>query len=268
MEQAVITQSIGASADSIGARAARHLDLAFRDMMVGRGAELGESYLRQLTGEPHPLGNVALVSDPDNLETTQAAIGPLLASGLPIAVLYPQGVSGSVARSLEALEFEAHGAMPAMAVDIERLATTILPPGYDWSRIGKGNDGRAWAETLAAGYGLPLGLALRFSPEALGADMTPGARTQFFAIRRNGRPVATSLLYMADGLAGIYCVATLQDERGKGLGAHVTAEALRTAHRLGYRVGVLQSSPDGHSVYLGLGFDDFGSIPMFVRMPA
>jgi predicted GNAT family acetyltransferase len=98
--------------------------------------------------------------------------------------------------------------------------------------------------------------------------MAPGARTQFFAIRRNGRLVATSLLYMADGLAGIYCVATLPDERGKGLGAHVTAEALRKAHVLGYRVGVLQSSPDGHSVYLGLGFADFASIPLFVRMPA
>jgi GNAT superfamily N-acetyltransferase len=220
-----------------------------------------------VTGEPHPLGNLAIVSEPGKLEITQAAIGPLLACGFPMAVLYPQGVAAHVARSMVALGFEAHGAMPAMAVDIGRMTATAAPPGYDCSRIGAGNDGRAWAETLATGYGLPLGLALRFSPESLGADMAPDARTQFFAIRRNGRPVATSLLYLADGLAGIYCVATLPEERGKGLGAHVTAEALRTAHRQGYRVGVLQSSPDGHSVYLGLGFEDFGSVPMFVRMP-
>ena len=267
MQQAAIIQSIGSSSESIDDLAARHLDLAFRDMMIGRGAELGESYLLQVTGEPHPLGNVAIVSDPGRLEVTQAAIGPLLTCGLPTAVLYSQGVSASVARSVVALGYEAHAAMPAMAVDIDRMAATSLPAGYDCSRIGAGNEGRAWADALAAGYELPQGLALRFSPELLGADMAPDARTQFFAIRRNGRHVATSMLYLADGLAGVYCVATLLEERGKGLGAHVTAEALRAAHRQGYRVGVLQSSPDGHSVYLGLGFEDFGGVPMFVRMP-
>lgn len=47
-----------------------------------------------------------------------------------------------------------------------------------------------------------------------------------------------------------------------------TAEPLRIARRLGYRVGVLQSSQTGHPVYLGLGFADAGEVPMFVRMPA
>ena len=95
----------------------------------------------------------------------------------------------------------------------------------------------------------------------------PTRKFQFFAIHHNGRLVATSLMYLADGLAGIYCVATLADERGKGLGAHVTAEPLRIAQRLGYRVGILQSSAAGHPVYLRLGFADFASVPMFVRMP-
>jgi len=72
---------------------------------------------------------------------------------------------------------------------------------------------------------------------------------------------------LANGLAGIYCVATLPAERGRGLGAHVTAEALRAAGRLGYGVGLLQSSAAGHSVYQGLGFRDVGSVPMFIRMP-
>jgi GNAT superfamily N-acetyltransferase len=155
-----------------------------------------------------------------------------------------------------------------MAVDIDRMAKTALPPGFDWARIDAGDDGRARTKALANGYGPPPGLARMFSPEALGADMSSDAQVQFYAIRRNGRFVATSLLFLADGLAGIYCVATLPDERGKGLGAHATAEALRAAHRLGYRVGVLQSSTEGHSVYLGLGFEDFSGVPMFVRMPA
>lgn len=75
------------------------------------------------------------------------------------------------------------------------------------------------------------------------------------------------MLYLADGLAGIYCVATLPAEQGRGLAAHVTAEALRAAGRLGYGVGLLQSSAVRHSVYLGLGFRDVGSVLMFIRMP-
>lgn len=97
--------------------------------------------------------------------------------------------------------------------------------------------------------------------------MAADAQTQFFGIRHEGRLVATSLLFLAGGVAGIYSVATLPEERGKGLGAHVTAEPLRVAHALGYGVGVLQSTASGHPVYRRLGFEQVGSVPLFVRLP-
>ena len=77
MPQPAIVPSIASQRDAIGGRAARHLDLVFRELMVGRGAELGDGYLRLITGEPHPLGNVAIVTDAGSPATTQAAIGPL-----------------------------------------------------------------------------------------------------------------------------------------------------------------------------------------------
>ena len=268
MTQSAIVQSIASARETIGTRAAQHIDLCFRRMMTGQGAELGDGYLRMVTGEPHPLGNVAVVSNPTSLKITQTAIAPLLDAAFPTSVLFPNGHSGAVTQYLAGSGYESAGAIPAMALDIDRLAPTALPPGYDCARIGDGDDGRAWTDAFAVGYDLPRGLARLFSPEGLGADMSPGAQTQFFAIHHNGRFVATSLLYLEDGLAGIYCVATLADERGKGLGAHVTAEPLRMAQRLGYRVGILQASTAGHPVYVRLGFADFASVPMFVKMPA
>ena len=268
MTQSAIVQSIASTRETIGARAAQHIDLCFRRMMGGQGAELGNGYLRMVTGEPHPLGNVAIVSDAAELGTTTTAIAPLLECRVPTSVLFPNGLSGAVNQSLVGSGYESVGAIPAMAVDLDRLAATALPPGYDWTRIGDGDEGRAWTNAFAAGYDLPRGLARLFSPECMGADMAPDAPIQFFAIHHNGRFVAVSLMYLADGLAGIYCVATLADARGKGLGAHMTAEPLRIAQRLGYRVGILQSSAAGHPVYLRLGFSDFASVPMFVRMPA
>jgi ribosomal protein S18 acetylase RimI-like enzyme len=267
MHDATPTASMAASRDSIGLRAARHFELSFREFTAGRGAELGPNYLRWVTREAHPLGNVALVSGAGGRDDARAAALPLVTREFPSAALFPEGVSADVAQSLQALGFEGQGEIPAMAVDIPRVAATALPPSYSLTRVGEGGGGQAWAEALAIGYGLPPGLARRFSPEVLGADMAADARTQYFSIVRDGRTVATSLLFLADGLAGIYCVATLPEERGRGLGAHATAEPLRIAQRQGYRVGVLQSSTAGHPVYLRLGFEDVGGIPMFVRMP-
>ena len=265
MQQPTIVQSNGSNRQAVGARAATHLDLVFRHLMRGPGTEQNEHFIRVITGELHPMGNLAIVSDPGDVAVTRAAVGALVEQNLPAAMLYPCGVSDAVAGSVVALGFEPE-AMPAMAVDIERMPATQLPPGYQFTRAGA-QDGAGWADALAVGYGLPGGLAQLFSPATLGADMAADAGTQFFAVMKDGRAVATTLLYLADGLAGIYCVATLPDERAKGLAAHLTAEALRRAQRLGYRVGILQSSSEGHSVYLRLGFEDLATVPMFVRMP-
>ena len=268
MTQSAIVQSIASAREAIGTRAAQHIDLTIRRIMRGQGVELGDGYLRLVTGEPHPMGNVAIVSDPAGLRTTATAIAPLLACRMPTSALFPNGLSGAVKQALVGSGYESVGTMPAMAVDLNRLAATALPRGYDWVRIGGGADSHAWTDTFAASYEIPRKLARLFSPECVGVDAMADAPVQFFAIHHDGRCVATSLMYLADGLAGIYCVATLAHERGKGLGAHVTAEPLRIAQRLGYRVGILQSSTAGHSVYLRLGFADFASVPMFVRMPA
>lgn len=267
MPSTPVVASIASVLTSIGADAARHLDGVWRELTRGQGAAEDEQFFRLVTGEPHPLGNMAILRESTGAQTTERAVAPLLALTTPTAVLYPLGVSEAIAQSLIDRGYTRLGAMPAMAVEIDAMAPTTLPAGYEWVRIGSGAAGSEWADVVTDGFGLPRGLARMLSPEVLEVDMAADARTQFFGIRRSGRLVAVSMLHLADGLAGIYCVATLPDERGRGLGAHVTAQALRAAHQVGYRVGILQSSAAGHSVYLGLGFKDFGAVSMFVRTP-
>ena len=74
-------------------------------------------------------------------------------------------------------------------------------------------------------------------------------------------------MYLRNGVAGIYAVSTVPNHRRKGLGAYATAEPLRIAAELGYRVGILQASGPGQPVYRGLGFNEFGQIPLFARLP-
>ena len=262
-----IASSIAACGDDIGRRAATHLDLAFRSFTGRSGGELGPKYLRWITREPHPMGNLVIAAGEGDAASMREAIAPLVEQNLPSTAIFPRGVSAAASGALQDSGFADIGAMPAMAVDIDRVAATSMPEGYTFRRAGPDASGDAWADALSAGYHMPLSLGRVFAPAAVGADMARDAAVQFFSIERDGVTVATSMLFLAEGLAGIYCVATREEHRKRGLGAHVTAEPLRIASTLGYRVGVLQSSSAGHPVYLGLGFVDVAAIPMFARMP-
>ncbi len=262
-----VASSVAACGSAIGLRAATHLDLVFRTMTRESGGELGAQYLRWITREPHPMGNMVIAADESDAQSMREATAPLVHGNLPSTVLFPSGASASASGALLDQGFVDIGRMPAMAVDIDRLAPTTLPDGYTLRRAGPDASGDAWAEALAAGYHMPLSLGRRFAPADVGADMAPDAAIQFFSVESDGAVAATSMLFLAEGVAGIYCVATREEHRKRGLGAHVTAQPLRMARALGYRVGVLQSSSAGHPVYLGLGFADVAAIPMFARMP-
>ena len=250
----------------IGGLITRHIDLAFRRIMPGPGVEIEPRFVRLVTGEPHPFGNFACMTDPADIGGTEAAIGPLLGCGAPSAVFFTGVVTGDVERRLGSAGFERHGGLPAMAVEIERLGGTELPAGYRFARVGSASDRDLWAQVFARGYELPLRVGAAFAG-GIDGDERGAATVQYFWILKDGQPVCTSLLYLGEGVAGIYGVATVPEERGKGLGAFATAEPLRRAHPLGYRVGVLQASEDGHPVYRRIGFADFGEVPLYIRMP-
>lgn len=260
--------SIASQGSGLGPAIGRHLDVAFRGIARGPNVVNDAAFLRLISGEPHPLGNFAVLTAPDDTASVRAAVEPLVSLPVPSAVLLPGSKTpAEVDAYLVQRGFGAHGALPAMAVDIAKLGDTALPPGYEFVRVGSGPDGEEWVRQFAIGYELPVGVARYFSPVAVGASTAADATLQFFAIRRNGVTVSTSLCYLADGLAGIYCVSTIPDERRKGLGEHATAEPLRLAARLGYRVGILQSSEAGYPVYRKLGFSDFGGVPIYIRAP-
>ncbi len=268
MKKAVAYPSITAIGKDVAAVAAGHIDRTFRQILRGPKSVVESRFVRLITGEPHPFGNLAIISDPHDLEATEAAIGPLLDCGAPAAVLLPGPVGGPVADRLREAGFESHEAMPAMVVEIDSLSPTALPAECTLDRVGSGPDGDEWAAVFSVGYELPPGVGAAFSPNAVDATTAADATIQYFAVRKGGRMVCTSLVCLAGGVAGVYCVATIPEERGQGLGAHATAEPLRLVRECGYAVGVLQSSPVGHSVYRKLGFTDVGEVPLYVKMPA
>jgi GNAT superfamily N-acetyltransferase len=262
------TSSIATMGEAIGRISEQHMVTTFRQLMRGPEAMHEDRFMRLMTGEPHPLANFAVLLDPNDVQLTRRATEPLLDGALPSAAIYPVGtVDPAVEAHLEAQGYVLTEQMPAMAIDIDALPETPLPEDYEFLRI-HADQAEAWTQALAVGYDLPPRAAWYFSPLSVGVDVAPDASAQFFAVLHEQQIVCTSLLFLADGLAGIYCVATLPEHRRKGLGAHATAEPLRLARDLGFGVGVLQSSEEGYRVYQRLGFTDFGTIPLYTRTPS
>ncbi|MDK9710959.1 GNAT family N-acetyltransferase [Acidaminobacter sp.] len=72
---------------------------------------------------------------------------------------------------------------------------------------------------------------------------------------RDHQPIAAATMVFSGEAAGIYYVGTVADERGKGLGALMTAVATNAGFELGAEVVVLQASIAGEPVYRRLGFE-------------
>ena len=74
----------------------------------------------------------------------------------------------------------------------------------------------------------------------------------------DGTPMATSELFLGQGVAGIHGVTTVPEYRGKGIGTAMTLLPLVDARREGYEIGVLFSSEMAVGIYQNLGFKEYG----------
>jgi GNAT superfamily N-acetyltransferase len=157
------------------------------------------------------------------------------------------------------LRFE--GTAPAMAMALDDLPDDDGPPaGLEIEPVVDAAGLRAFIDVLALEMGVPEGTAnpaarhhaalYQAIPPKLASEPVPLR----YLGRIDGRPVATSRVAIAAGVAGLYAVATLPDVRGRGIGRAMTLAALNAGRALGYRIGVLQASDEGLPVYRRLGF--------------
>ena len=81
---------------------------------------------------------------------------------------------------------------------------------------------------------------------------------------RDARPVATAATVVSDGVIGLYNVATVPDERGRGFAEAITRHAIRSASReSGLGRVILQSTAQGERLYKRLGFHEVSRVVVF-----
>ncbi len=255
-----ILASLGADANAI---IQRHWDATLRRFLRGHSTLTDDRFCMISTGEAHPFGNFASVAPTDNADSVRAALDTLPAN-LPSAIVLPvDSPAPDVQSLLTDRGFVLAEEMPTMGINVADLRDAPVDDAYEFVRMDASR-AHEWGDAFARGYQIPPKIAMKFA-EPL-RDSASGFH--YFAGVREGEIVSTAVIHIADGLTGIYGIATLPEHRKRGLGAWVTAEALRHGAQRGYPVGILQASVAGHPVYERLGFRRFGSMLLFVRIPA
>jgi ribosomal protein S18 acetylase RimI-like enzyme len=92
--------------------------------------------------------------------------------------------------------------------------------------------------------------------------------TCWVGYNRDAKPVATAATVVSDGVIGLYNVATVPDERGRGFAEAITRHAIRSASReSGLGRVTLQSTAQGERLYKRLGFREVSRVVVFNSTP-
>jgi ribosomal protein S18 acetylase RimI-like enzyme len=156
--------------------------------------------------------------------------------------------------------------LPAMSMALADLPPLELPDGVEIRAVD--DDAEALAEATRISLvtnGFPEDVTQAFvdAYERAGLDTVVT-----FLGTADGVPAAASSLLLADGVAALYNVGTLEEHRGRGLGRAISLAALHAGREAGRAWGVLQATPDGEPVYRKLGFRERYRVAMAVRLPA
>lgn len=136
---------------------------------------------------------------------------------------------------------------------LPKESATLRPPPSDLEirQVRDLSERLSWERTAALGFQMsdPHLFDRLATPQSL---LTEGL-TYYLGICA-GKPVATSILYESDNVAGIYGVSTIPEFRGRGFGSAMTASAVMDGFQHGCDLSSLQAGPMGFPVYLKMGF--------------
>jgi len=207
---------------------------------------------------PHPWYNGVVCASPPGANADEAALASIeyfKARGVAAFIwwLGPEIEIAAWAPHLLPHGFAHDQRTPGMALDLAGLAEAGVPPSVVVRRVEEREALRAWVGTFIPGYGAPESCVEPMF-EVYAGLLRADDPWRHYLIHLDGEPVATASMFLAAGVAGIYDVATLPSARGKGIGTMATRVPLLEARAMGYRVGILQSSPQGLPVYERMGF--------------
>jgi hypothetical protein len=154
--------------------------------------------------------------------------------------------------------------MTGMALDFSGLNSDFQRmPGLDIQIVTDAKNLRDWATVVATGmFANPEKDA--FSFYELMTTVLACDKLTLFVAYFDLHPVASSALFVSDGVAGIYHLSTVPPFRKKGVGLSMALVPLLQARELGARFAVAQVTEAGKSVFNRLGFTEYCKLGRYV----
>lgn len=150
-----------------------------------------------------------------------------------------------------------------MSIDLSILPEDqATQPGLLIVPVVDGYTLRQWIHTASVGFRITEKFEQVWYDFLVDVIINP--RYQTYLALLDGVPVATSQLFLSEGMAGIYNVTCVPEARGRGIGSAVTLAPLLKARELGYQLGALQASPNGYNLYRRLGFQEVGNLSLYL----
>ena len=249
-----------------------HYGEAFRLLLRGvPGTSWHEEpgLVRYVSGLAHPFGNAVWGGNfaPEAAsERVSELLAPIVERDVPAfwivgASARPVDLAERLAAAGLSLASEATG----MARDLSAYAAPESPEGVTVREVQSDDDLAVWTDVLSRGYGIPPDVCALMSYYPVLHGYSSSIR--YFLGFLDGVAVACSSLVLSGDIAGVYCVATVEEARRRGAGAAVTTAPARVASELGFSLAILQSSAAGYPVYQKLGFQDYGKFGFYLRVP-
>jgi len=203
------------------------------------------------SGLPVPLFNPAFVTHPpaDPEATVTRVVDHYASLSAPFVLDFREEVAVGLAEACADAGLVEHWRPALMVLDPIPPVFAQKPSDLAVSRVTADNLDD-YSAVLAAGFGMPREVAdLISGPSLLGV----AALTNLIGTVR-GDPAGSAAVFLSDGLAGIYNIATIPQARGNGVGTAMTWAAVHAGYEAGATCAILQASEQGEPVYTRMGF--------------
>jgi predicted GNAT family acetyltransferase len=163
--------------------------------------------------------------------------------------------------------FTTYGASMGMAIDLKEMKEDVpFPSGLQIIEVKDVKTLKKWCHVTCVGFGIPEPAEPSLL-EWFKTDIEYNQPIKFYLGLLKGKPVATSMYFLGEGVVGIYFVATLPPARHRGIGFAVTQKPLLEGREMGYRIGILQASKMGEPVYRQMGFKEYCKVQSYSWLP-
>lgn len=234
----------------------------------------GGDMMRYFTGIPEPFLNIvyAFQFDEQTVENrVREAVEYFRSRNVPHMWWFgarssPEGIGELlVEQGLIKSEWES----PAMAVDLRQLDESKLQEltersGVELRRVTTEEDLDRWMEILNITFEAdePFSNGLK----SVYRTLLDREDSHIILAEIDGEPVGISSSVLRAGVVGLFCVGTLKEHQGKGIGSLVSLAAILEGRKQGYEISILSSSKPGFNVYPKLGFKEYFRYRFYVDM--